>query len=171
MKKMLALSLSILLLSFLSGCDFSINISPENLMTAPKLTAEQQEIDKALREYAGNVTIKYPKTGDYRSAFIMKDLDGDNQNEAVVFYSISSDTTTSGYLRINILDNDGSGWRSICNFAGSGFEVDEVEFAHMDSPSVINIVVGWNVANQDDKEVVIYEYHDGTLETKYQSPY
>ncbi len=171
MKKMLALLLSILLLSLLSGCDFSISISPENLMTAPKLTKEQQEIDRALREYAGNVTIKYPKTGDYRSAFIMKDLDGDNQNEAVVFYSISSDTTTSGYLRINILDNDGSGWRSICNFAGNGFEVDEVEFAHMDSPSIVNIVVGWNVANQDDKEVVIYEYHDGTLETKYQSPY
>lgn len=170
-KKLLAIMLSAILLTSFSGCDsINFNLSPENLMTAPKLTTEQEEIDKALREYAGNVTIKYPKTGTYRSAFIMKDLDGDGANEAIVFYSIDADTT-SEYLRINILDNEGYGWHSVCNFAGHGFEVDEVSFANMDNPNRINIVVGWNVANQDDKEVLVYEYHDKTLDVKYQSPY
>ena len=36
--------------------------------------------------------LKYPKTGEYRSAIILKDLNGDGEEEALAFYRIGRKT-------------------------------------------------------------------------------
>ena len=63
----------------LSGCS-PIQMDVEELMSPPKLTAEQAEIDSALKQALGeNVKLKYPKSGDFRSAFVFHDIDGDGR--------------------------------------------------------------------------------------------
>ena len=69
----------------LSGCTFSTSI--DGLLSPPKLSLEQEQIYDALRRAAGSsISLKYPKTGGYLSAFIVSDIDGDGEDEALVFY-------------------------------------------------------------------------------------
>ncbi|MDE6102601.1 MAG: hypothetical protein K2F73_06465, partial [Ruminococcus sp.] len=88
---------------FLTGCVFSSSI--DNLMAPPKLSVEQEQIYNALTDAAGtSISLKYPKSGKYLSAFIIEDIDGDGGNEAVVFYEKTSIAVEENTLRINILD-------------------------------------------------------------------
>lgn len=68
----------------LTGCSFSTGI--DTLIAPPKLSREQEYIYNALKNYTGaNISLKYPKSGDYLSAFIIADIDGDDDEEAIVF--------------------------------------------------------------------------------------
>ena len=69
---------------FMSGC--SLNFSAETLLAPPKLSDEQTEIYNALTASAGRVDLRYPRTGEYRSAFVMHNLDSELSDEAIVFY-------------------------------------------------------------------------------------
>ena len=52
----------------LSGCSFT-NVGIDGLLSAPKLSKEQSEIHDALIESVGkNIQLKYPLSGDERSA-------------------------------------------------------------------------------------------------------
>ena len=72
----------------LTGCSFGASI--DTLMSPPKLSMEQEQIYSALTAAVGNnISLKYPKSGKYLSAFIIEDIDGDGGNEALVFYEKS----------------------------------------------------------------------------------
>ena len=71
---------------FLTGCS-ALNFSVEGLVNAPKLTAEQSQIHEALIKSVGsNITLKYPRNGDHRSAYVIADIDDEPNDEAIVFY-------------------------------------------------------------------------------------
>ena len=56
-------------------------------MKPPKATGERQEIYSVLEEKANHqLTLRYPKAGEYRSAIVMKDVTGDGNDEAIAFY-------------------------------------------------------------------------------------
>ena len=109
----------------LSGCT-GMNFSVDGLMTAPKLTDEQQLIHTALSNAVGrNITLKYPKSGNYRSAFVIANVDGEPTEEALVFYEYTG--AEGEGIRVNLLDkkDDGS-WNSEKEGAGVGTDVDKV---------------------------------------------
>ena len=59
--------------ALLSGCTFGSSI--DNLMAPPKLSVEQDQIYSALTDAAGSsISLKYPKSGKYLSAFIIECL-------------------------------------------------------------------------------------------------
>ena len=60
-----------------------------------------------------NYSLKYPKSGDHRSAFVFHDIDGDGEEEAIVFYEPSIDNTA----RIVLLDRQDGVWRSLCDLS------------------------------------------------------
>ena len=89
-------------------CSCSFGSSIDNLMVPPKLSVEQEQIYSALTDAAGtSISLKYPKSGKYLSAFIVEDIDGDGGSEAVVFYEKTSLAVEENTLRINILDQSG----------------------------------------------------------------
>ena len=74
----------------MTGCS-ALNFSVEGLINAPKLTSEQSEIHQALIESVGsNITLKYPKNGEYRSAYVIANIDDEPTDEAMVFYEYTS---------------------------------------------------------------------------------
>ena len=94
----------------LSGCTFGSSI--DNLMAPPKLSVEQEQIYSALTDATGtSISLKYPKSGKYLSAFIIEDIDGDGGNEALVFYERNGLGVEENTLRINVLDQDDGNWR------------------------------------------------------------
>ncbi|MCH5324095.1 MAG: hypothetical protein J1E39_02675 [Eubacterium sp.] len=148
----------------LSGC--SMNMSVDTLLSPPKLSDEQTEIYTALTEAAGNVDLRYPRMGEYLSAFVINDLDADGSPEAMVFFERrSSDVNVPAEreagLRIGFLDRDENGdWRSVYEMAASGTEVESVEFSTLGSDSPKAIITYAGLSSQE-KRLSIIGYSDG----------
>ena len=109
----------------LSGCSFGASI--DTLMAPPKLSVEQEQIYNALTSTTGSaISLKYPKSGKYLSAFIIEDIDGDGSNEAVVFYERNVHSVDENPLRINILDKENGKWTSTYDQPAEGSEIEQV---------------------------------------------
>ena len=110
MKKCLSAAASLSLL--LTGCSFGATI--DSLLVPPGLSQEQEQIYQALQNAVGkDIKLQYPTSGDYLSAFILSDFDRDGAEEALVFYDKTGLSAAENTLRMNILDKDGSSWRSV----------------------------------------------------------
>ena len=145
----------------LTGC--SVNINVDTMLTPPKLSGEQEQIYQALQEASGSdIRLKYPKSGSYLSAFIVADIDGDQGEEAIVFYE--KNTVSASGLRINILDKVGGRWQSICDRSAGGSEIEKVMISQLGSSNRINILVGYSTANQSEKYLSVYAYENNYLE-------
>lgn len=142
----------------LSGCT-GIEPVPENLMRPPRLTPEQIAIEDALNEAVlSKPILRYPKSGEYRSAYIFQDIDHDGKEETLVFYATENDPSA----RLCLLDQREDGtWYSPCELAGAGQEVGFVAFAQMTHTPNVTIVIGWE--NPDDLQMTLglYTYDNG----------
>ena len=151
-----------LAVSLLTLCGCS-SASVEELLSPPRLDGEQTEIYEALRSFTNNdIVLKYPRSGQYRSAFVVTDLDNEPTDEAIVFYETSNISDGSS-LRMNFLDKQGGKWVSVYDFAASGSEVDSVRFEDLGGESP-NIIVTYLVQNSSDHYTSIMKYTDGIPE-------
>ncbi len=162
MKKISLLSAAALTASMLSSCTFGASI--DTLMAPPKLSVEQEQIYSALTTAHGTaISLKYPKTGKYLSAFIVEDIDGDGGNEALVFYERKDHAADENPLRINILDKKDDKWSSVWDDAADGSEIEKVMISKLGSNDRINLIIGTSMINRSEKNVSIYNYADGRL--------
>lgn len=160
-KKLLLLPLAA---AVLTGCTFGASI--DTLMSPPKLSVEQEQIYSALTLATGNsISLKYPTSGKYLSAFIVEDIDGDGGNEAVVFYEKNSLAVEENTLRINILDKNDGSWSSVCDKPIDGSEIEKVMISKLGSSEKMNLIIGSSMINRSERNVNIYNYADGVLDT------
>lgn len=147
----------------LTGCS-ALNFSVEGLVDAPKLTKEQEEVHQALIESVGsNITLKYPRNGDYRSAYVIANIDDEPDSEAIVFYEYKDNVKDNG-MRINVLDTDEDGkWHSVKELHGAGTDIDKVMISTFGKKSGDLVVVGYQNPATDDKTLEIYSYDQGTF--------
>ena len=141
------------------------------LITAPTLFEEQDEIMRALRRSAGDkITLEYPRTGENRSAFILSDIDGDSESEALAFYRPASDKLNQDIIHINVLDNtEKNGWISMCDIVGLASSIDRVSIADFSGRK--EIIVGWDVMTDREKTLVCYSLSSGNLVRDYTATY
>ncbi len=160
MKKRMGI-LSLIAMLTMTSCS-SVNFSVDNLFAAPKLTEEQGEIHEALISAVGNnINLKYPKNGDYRSAYVIANLDNDETDEALVFYEYTGTASEDNGLRVNILDKDENGnWYSVKEIAGAGTEVDQVIISTMGDSDKIDVLIGYQTIASEDKTLEIYKYEN-----------
>ena len=161
MKKFIALIVSIVFLLTLTGCSgFGVDI--ENMLGAPKLEGDMYPVQQALEDAVGqDITLKYPISGDYRSAFVLKDLNSDGVSEAIAFYSTTSDGVVT--MHINIISSNFKEWKSCGDLNLVGNDVEAVSFADLDGDATLEIIVGWMVYGTVDKQVGVYTFKDGIL--------
>ena len=107
----------------ISGCSYT-NTDIQELMMPPRLTGDEAKIQNAISESANNKshTFKYPQRGDYRSAIIMYDIDGDGMNEAIAFYQM--DFTEVNDINIVIIDQKDDQWEQIAMFKVPASDID-----------------------------------------------
>jgi hypothetical protein len=140
-----------------NGCNIW-NGGVETLLSPPKLSTQQQEIYQALTSSLDNkINIKYPKSGDYLSAFIVANFDDEPTEEAIVFYEKTGITADETSLRINILDQDNGSWKSVFDRSADGSEIETVNIAKLGESNKISIIVGYSML-QGEKQVCIYTY-------------
>ncbi len=152
----------------LSGCGFGS--SADSLLSPPMLSDEQEAIYRALEQSAGDdITLVYPKSGAYRSAFIFHDLDDDSSEEAVVFYGKNKDAESA--VRVNILDFQEGHWRSIYDHAGAGSSVEQVFFTDLGGKGRIHMAVGYSYMTPTEKTLRLYRLEESVLKTEYTESY
>ena len=157
--KLISLILAAVFCLFLTGCD-TVGSGVDKLIVPPKLEGDLYPVQQALEDSAGdNLILKYPLSGLYRSAFILKDLDGDGRDEAIALYGIAGETSLS--IHINVISSDGDEWKSRGDLSLIGSDVESVTFADLDNDGTLEIIVGWMVYGTVDKKVGVYTF-DGT---------
>lgn len=154
LKRILPLIAAVLVLSSCS------NASVEELLSPPKLDGEQTEIYEALKSFTNDdITLKYPKNGQYRSAFVVKNLDGESTDEAIVFYE-RPNVSDGSSLRMNFLDKQNGKWVSTYDFAATGSEVENVAFRDL-GDGFETIIVNYLVQNSSDHSTSVFTYKNG----------
>ncbi len=150
----------LLAITLLSGC--SIGASMENLLTPPKLDSQQNEIYQALINSCGSaVQLKYPKGGDYRSAFVVRNIDDEEGDEALVFYQSDSVQSGEAALRLKVLDQYDGKWQAVYDLACIGSEVDSISFTNIGAGDNIDIIIRFSMLNQTEKAFSVLNYSDG----------
>lgn len=146
-------AIAFFILISLAGCEF-VPTDVSELMSPPKLTAEQQKIEQALEKaVGGKLSLKYPITGEYRSAFIMHDFDNDGNNEALAFYSTANG---NGGTHIAVLKKIKSGWISVGDISGDGTDIDSIEFGDFTGSGSDDLAVCWRSFNSTDMTLCVY---------------
>lgn len=153
----------------LSGCS---GATVENLLTAPKLTQEQNEIYQALINSSGSsIKLKYPRGGEFRSAFVLQNIDDEPGEEALVFYESQSVQSGESALRLKVLDQKNGDWESMYDLACVGSEVDGISFASLGEGKTTEIIVCYSMLNQTEKTVSVLNYGKGILSELYSGSY
>lgn len=158
----------IFLISSLCGCSFSS--SGEELMKAPLLPGEFGKVEEALKSgIDGDFTLKYPSTGEYRSAVFFYDTDFDGNKEAFAFYSTTENGTSVLHLAL-ITVSDGK-WTLSAKQDCSATGIETVTFSDLTGNDKSEIIVGWSVYGSVDKTVTAYEVSGNTLTPVLSEPY
>ncbi len=164
MKKIL-LSLVAAASVFLSGCSFSGFANIEDSLVSPTLSKNQKEIYEVLEKSAGkNIKLKYPSSGDSVNAIIMRDLDSDGVREAIVFYQLT-DIEASANINIMILAKKNDQWSIMSEIDGAGSDIDKICFGSLGVKGSGFFVVGYNLTNRTEKEMIVYAYNGTSVIT------
>ena len=99
-----------------------------SLLSPPRLSQQQKEIETALADALGEreIVYVYPPNGATSSAITLRDVCGDARDEAVVLYKIGQDSLDA---RIAVLtQNTYNVWTLACDIAPALGGIDRVEF-------------------------------------------
>ena len=164
-KRLAAGLLAALAASLLSGCSI-VGLDVENKLRPPRGTGEQEAIQQALESYirsaekSSSYLLKYPKSGDYRSAFIVDDFDRDGEQEAYAFYRPGQENRKT---HVNYLRKVEGQWKSVADTEGYGSEIGEVMLGDLSGNGVQELCVGWQQYGTTDREMVLYSLSSSGL--------
>lgn len=154
---------------FMTGC--SLGGSVDSLLSPPKLSEEQNAVyDALIRSVGKDIRLKYPRAGEYRSAFVFSDIDSEPDREAVVFYEKTGETEGGGNVRINIIDRRGGKWTSVYDHAGAGTGIDRILFSDLGGNDRQSVIIGYTLLS-GERSVQVYSYENGLLTTEYSDSY
>ena len=142
----------------LAGCSLGGGI--ETYLKPPKLSEQHEQIYNALINTEGSkISLKYPKSGSYLSAFVVDDIDDEPSEEAIVFYDKSNYTgSDNSTLRVNFLDQKEGRWESIYDFSAEGNEVERVFISKLGASDIKNVIIGTSF--QGEKSAQLFSYND-----------
>lgn len=160
MRKYMAMVALLIGVTMLCGCTIpSIGIqNVEDLLRAPQPSPEQNAVQKALNSYLGEtMQLKYPRSGTEMTPFIMRDFDGDAQNEAAVLYTCASKGQN---VHLAVLESSEGTWEVVYEIEGLSTEVFFVSSAAMFESQPETLLIGYTSANLSDKFLAMYKYEN-----------
>ncbi len=142
----------------LSGCTMSL--SSNTLIHPPKTVGNQAQIEQLIEKTAGgNYTLKYPKSGEYRSAIITIDLNNDQSDEAIAFYRTDDST------HMLVMYDSGDSWTVSYDYETSYSDVDCIDFTDYDFDGYLEFFTGFVTDTPDIKQLTVFDFDATTKET------
>ncbi len=166
-RSLLSIILTLLMLANLCGCvKFGTEIS--ELIIPPELTGELYYIKEALYSYAGKeITLRYPNSGNWRSAFVINDIDGDGTEDALAFYSTKSQEGAT-VMHINLITKLEGKWVSVSDHSVESSSVESVEFLNLNNDGFFQVVVRWNLSTEPNDKITVFNFNNGGLTVLYE---
>ena len=155
-KKATALLLCIIMVLLCSGCSLNF-FSVESLLSPPSQSGKNGEVEKAFKKLMAEKTIQLrtPQSGAYQTAFVLFDINGDSQEEAIVFYTDSAIDTS---VRMSFMECINDTWMICADVKGAGSNVFDLSFSDMDNDGIYEILVGWSLFDTKTAKIVsVYE--------------
>ncbi|MGG3871440.1 hypothetical protein [Brevibacillus laterosporus] len=151
-------SAGVLLVGLLAGC--TPVASPNELLKAPTLNKNQEEVKKAvLANLPQGSSLMIPRNNsDENGAIIEKDLNGDGSNEVVAFYKQGEYNV--GFIVMQKTENS---WQKVGQIEETGQDVDYVAFEDVSGDKEKEIFVNWMASEGVDKEFGGYKWTDGQM--------
>lgn len=136
-----AAALVVLAMLLSTGCSFRMVASPDELYTLPNLPAEYTALNNSIQlllsygmEYAA------PVSGSHTQNVQLMDLNGDGEQEAIVFLRNSTEEQP---LRIHIFTPVGDGYQQTAVISGSGSNIHSFNARDLDGDEWLELLVGW----------------------------
>ncbi len=154
-KKLIIALLTLVLSVCLSGC---LTMSADELYALPRQSEAYLDLQTAIDEVMpADGQYSSPISGANQQPVQMSDLDGDGEDEALVFVK----TADTSPLKIYIFDRVEDQYRNIAVIEGDGSAFARVEYAQMDGVGGQEIVVGRQISGQVLQAVSVYRFTDG----------
>ena len=157
MKRLLLFAL-ILSLSFgLGGCFLD---PAESLYAMPMQSRDFYDLQTAVEEILpSNGAYAPPVAGDNQQAVQLSDLDGDGENEALVYIRGTGDAP----LSLCIFDKQGNSYRLLAKLDGAGTAFDRVQYAQLDGQGGNEIILGRRLSEQVPCSLSVYTLREGAV--------
>ncbi len=165
-KKCILFGLCCSLLFSLCGCSLT-DTSIDELMKPPQLSPSRQQVQNALQNLLGtSYQLISPSGGEHRSSINLSDLDADEQNEAICFFT----TGDTQLVEILVLQKKEEQWKEMGRYRSDATSVEKVDFADLDGDGHQEILVGWSYLTGNEKIMEILQLSN-TLVSKYKEKY
>lgn len=153
MKLRFAVPVLVAALLALSGC--SLELKSIDTLMRPPLTATERELEESIDSFLGNnISLRSPASGSFHSAITLHDLDGDKNDEAIIFYVNNNDTAV---VRMCVLKRNSGGWQLVSDFAGNGSGVYSVDFYDLNNDGGDDMLVSWYLfEDKVNKTLTVY---------------
>jgi len=169
LKRIIALLVCVFFSLTLCGCDF-YSVETDDLLSPPKLNGDMYPIQNAIEKSVNDsYKLKYPGNGNYRSAVILEDIDGDGKNEAIAFYETTDDEQIT--MNINVIRSNGKEANSVDTKKTVAFGIDMVDFCDLDNDGVKEILVGYEIYSNSEKQLIVYSFTSNTLISRFEQKY
>lgn len=145
----------VLFVLLLSLCGCTPIFSPtDSLLIPPQLPKNQTALQAAFeRAFGEGLPYKSPVSGKYHSAFIIEDIDGDADEEALIFYQPD---LMSDDIRFAVMDKVNGDWVHTSSMDGFGAEVYSVDILDMDADGKMEVVICWRSSDSETSSVSVY---------------
>ena len=145
-----------------SGCSFKFT-QVSDLLKPPVYSEENEELREAFEsDFSKEAVYKAPVSGEYLSAFLTYNIDGDKEKEALVFYADDAYDTTAS---VAVYSQSEGEWVLTSKTEGDGSDVYSVEFADFNGDSYPEIIVCWSLFDsKSNKIVTVYSVKKASCE-------
>lgn len=150
-KKMFSVALLLMAVLLLSGCSMK---TVEQMYQLPKRSTEYKSLQSAIDQAMSGLDYCAPLTGENQQNVQMADLDGDGENEYLIFAKGTSEKP----LRILVFGNRNGKHVSIDTIECNGSAFDQVEYVDMDDVPGKELVVGRQLSDQVIRSASVYRY-------------
>ena len=158
MKKFLNMGLLMALVILLcTGCGIS---SVSDLYSPPKRSEEYTNMQSLIQSTMTDAEYSAPVSGDNQQTVQAVDLNGDGEDEYLLFAKDGSDKP----LKIFVFSGEGKNYKLLDVISGTGSIHDRVEYIQMDDKPGYEIVIGRLVSDQVVRSVSVYTLSGDEME-------
>lgn len=140
--------LFLILTACVTLCSCSTGFDDDTLLQPPKNTGREAAIQKLIEKSAGGpYSLKYPSSGEYRSAIITEDLNNDETDEAIAFYRTKLDES----VHMLVMRAVKKQWKICSDFKTEYTKVDSICFADYNFDGIKDILVGFTTSGEENE--------------------
>lgn len=148
---------ALLMVLSLSGC---IVMSVDELYALPKHSDEYNNLQKVVDQVVvGDLDYSAPISGENQQAIQLANLDGDAEDEAIVFLKSKSDKP----LKAFVFDLVNDQFENVAVIEGDGSAYESVEYVQLDGQPGMEIVLGRQISDQVLQAMSAYALHDNRV--------